>query len=570
VLSIAMPLLVVVWHLAALAGRPAHLDKIVAELGAYALGNFHEDPMPNHAGTRLLFIKNTENGFGLFFNKIGGRRKQIYEESYKKPGTLSETFLGWSPDDRFFAYGRRGHPWEIVIGDGDTGDALATVRVNSRAVSGDWLSPQTLVFAGDNQVLFAMENAQAKWLGPRPFKYFKDTSHKLPGGRIRNVTAMNADSVVWQQGNVLWSCGENSETPVKIWEATTNTLVEFSFSQAARRMLIHGQDASGRFFADFYPGQPDRPIAITRISAAEYQPDHVTLVNGGKGYAFMSQLNLTNILVIKSDQTHAPVKLRWPDQIAGFTAGQQEIFVTSSLSAGPVEIDRYDLASGATECAVPNAEEHFDYATNCVIARNQITNAAGDTLTYYLYAPPERAANQKHPLVIGILGVGQPGFAWGAYYEAFANCGNYYAYIERYHRESFLTEDVLSVYESLAQRPEIDTNNVYLYGVSVGAPAVYELLEGNPARWRGAVLFNPVGLPDPSRIAGTRLLIDTGDSDRVFGKEGSQVPMRFQDEAAKAGTTVTLLIHPSTGHVLRTPSGGRERLREALIFFDAQ
>jgi hypothetical protein len=95
---------------------------------------------------------------------------------------------------------------------------------------------------------------------------------------------------------------------------------------------------------------------------------------------------------------------------------------------------------------------------------------------------------------------------------------------------------------------------------------VYELLERSPKLWRGAILFSPTHFPDPSHVPGLRMFVDNGGADPNFGKAGMKVPMDFQDNAAKAGIPVTLLIHPGLGHTFRMPVGERERMREALIF----
>lgn len=223
----------------------------------------------------------------------------------------------------------------------------------------------------------------------------------------------------------------------------------------------------------------------------------------------------------------------------------------------------YDMASGTAACVVPNSDEHFPDQTNCEIERGQVTNASGDTLTYYLYKP-HLGGRKRHPLILGILGRGPPGFDWGAMHEAFGDWGYYYAYVERYNRPLSAdqwADDVLTVYQTLAKRRGIDTNNVYLYGVSAGAQSVYELLENEPGLWRGAVLLSPAGFPEVSEISGKRFFVDLGGSD-----QGTTVPTRFLDGAARMGIPVTLLMHAGYGHVFNSTSVERERMRQALIF----
>ncbi len=567
VLTVVIPPLVIFWHLATLAERPAHFDKIVSDLGSATLGRFYTI-MSDHSGARLVFMQATETGYGIFLDIIGeGKRKLIDEDPNTQPGSPNRTLLGWSPDDRYFAFSRYNNHWEIVICDGDTGATVSTVPVNDRVAFGTWLSPQTLCIASQARVLFAIQHSQGKWSQPSPFKYFTDRSHKLPNEPIQCMTTFDANSVVWKQGNTIWSCGKDSDGPVKVWDSNTNELIQFSFSQAANRFLVNYYNQNGQFLADFHPYRPEVLTAITKVNTSEYHLGYLSLINDGKGYTFMSQIGTSNIMVTKLDDSHPPVRFQWPDQFSRFVPGQHEIFVASSLNHGPTGIGRYDLASASAECVVPRSDKNSYYLTNATAECNRITNASGKTLTCYLYKPPRRSSVRKHPLIIGIDGIAPVGFAWNPNYQAFADCGYYYMYVERYQRNySQWGEDVLAVYKSLAKRPDIDTNRVYLLGISAGADTVSELLTEKPKLWRGAILWSGGGLPDPSELSCDRIFLDGGGNDPGLRKTAIQ----SQNEAAKMGIPVTLLIHPGLDHMLdRMPSAEKERLRDTLIFLNA-
>ncbi|HEV2329993.1 MAG TPA: hypothetical protein VGY56_14525 [Verrucomicrobiae bacterium] len=322
VLTIAVPLLVVAWHLVALAGRPAHLNEIVDALGSTSNYTFYNNPLPDNNGDRLLFIQSNENGYGVFLSVIGGaHRKPLDEETYQQTTWPTENLLGWSPDDRFFAYGRRRDAsWQIVICDGNTGEELAVFLMAPRPVLGAWLSPNTFVYADQNNVIFSIENSQGKWLEPKTFRYFLDKSHTLPNAPMRNLVAFDDDSVVWPQGSAVWSCGKNSDAPAKIWDCTTNRFLEFSYSRAARRFLLHCADANGQFFTSFFLDRRDTPSSISRINVGEYNPSHVTLINDGKGYAFLSPIATSNELVIKLDDFRDAFQCQWFDRVEAFAA----------------------------------------------------------------------------------------------------------------------------------------------------------------------------------------------------------------------------------------------------------
>jgi hypothetical protein len=85
-----------IWHLAALAGRPSHFEKIVSTLGSATIGRFNT-LMPDNAGMRLVFLQSTETGHGLFLCKIGeGKRKLLCEELYAQPGAPRQILLAGS------------------------------------------------------------------------------------------------------------------------------------------------------------------------------------------------------------------------------------------------------------------------------------------------------------------------------------------------------------------------------------------------------------------------------------------------------------------------------------------
>jgi hypothetical protein len=243
--------------------------------------------------------------------------------------------------------------------------------------------------------------------------------------------------------------------------------------------------------------------------------------------------------------------------------GRNEFAVASLYGEAPA-IWQHVSDSQTPRCVVPNVEKPFRYVKNAPIEEGLVTNAAGDKLTYYLLTPANNVAGARHPLVLAILGMNEMGFTWSHNHEAFANCGAYFVSVDRRGRgyEQW-AKDVLSIYQALACRLAVDTNDVWLYADSVGAAPVYSLLYDQPALWRGAILFSPGGFPDPAQVRHKRLFFDCGGSDGDLAQRATQ----FQDEAAKEGTPITLLIHPGLQHTYRLPQLERERMREALVVF---
>jgi dipeptidyl aminopeptidase/acylaminoacyl peptidase len=205
---------------------------------------------------------------------------------------------------------------------------------------------------------------------------------------------------------------------------------------------------------------------LTRINREELRPNHLSLINDGAGYAFLTQTgSRPDTLVIKPDDSHPSAEIQWQDQVRYFTAGKAALYVVSSLNDQPPGIWRYDLASGSTVCVVANVEKPFRYALNSRMTTETLTNGTGEQLTCYLLSPAHLMGKVKHPLVIGILGNQEMGFSWSANHEAIANCGAYFVNVDRHERDaSKWADDAFAAYEALAKRPEIDTNQAVVIG----------------------------------------------------------------------------------------------------------
>src|SRR5436190_5508712 len=113
---IVVPLFIVCWH-AAVVHRAAHpepvaaresspsvapkssanLQQIAKEVGS--IRKFIGTPVPNHAGTKILFKQTTDTGVGMFFSEVpNGHRQLVYEQPEKDYHAHDVMFLGWSSD----------------------------------------------------------------------------------------------------------------------------------------------------------------------------------------------------------------------------------------------------------------------------------------------------------------------------------------------------------------------------------------------------------------------------------------------------------------------------------------
>jgi len=584
VLTVLVPLLVIACHLFAKTKYPTHMREMVEELGSILV--FAGRPLPNNSATKLVFIQyRTNDSWGIYLQDIASGKRTILDilptDTWRE-GVVYEQLrtLGWSPDDNYFAFCRGKHK-EIVICDINSGQTVGVFQVSKPITTGVWLSPQTLA-CSDGQQIYEFIQSGNQWMQPREFVSAEflqkiGVSAEKP---IELLQAFSPDTLLWKQDNSIWSSSKAMEAPAKLWQATTDELVAYSYSQEARKFLLHLRDKQGDYFADLNL-QPagtrsatlqDLAIPLNlvhpeRIESSGYRPTQVRLINHGLGYAYLNESDFSlNTPVVKIDKQHAPVRMPWRGEIKGFAISQQQLFVISSLTNEPAGIWQYDLATGSFRSIVSNQEHPFRYATSQPTTENRITNASGKALTYYLLEPSHFSKNRKTPLVVGVMGKLEKAYNWDRYAQTIANCGYYFMIVDR--RTSDQSEwgdDAVFAYENLIAKADIDTNNVCLLGISVGAGSANELLQTRPELWSGALYYSPNPYPDPLRVIAPRMLIDIGALDQYSGTNGSKAKI-FRDTAASRGVDVKLFIRPDVGHNCRLLSIEKERLHQLAIF----
>jgi hypothetical protein len=443
-------------HLAA--GRNhGKIQHTVEELGSILV--FAGRPLPNHTCSKLVFIQyRTNDAWGICLQEVNtGRRKllDVLSTDTWREGVVYEQLrtFGWSPDDRHFAYSR-GRQKRIVICEVESGKRTVVYEADKAITSGAWLSPQTLVCT-DGERLLEFGQSGAQWTGPRVFTSpaIVDGGETSTNRLVESLQAFSADTLLWQQADAIWSAGRES-VPFNVWQAGQGELVEYHYSQEAGKLLVHGRDPEGDFFAELSPGTPGLRNTLTnqeRVGGDGSHPTQARLINGGRGYAYLNESDFSlNTPIVKVDRSQSPVSLPWRSEIKSYAISQQQLFVISALTNEPTGIWKLDLTSGALEQIASNQERPFQYATSQPPIQNFITNSAGKRLTYYLLGPSHLKPGQKAPLVFGVMGKLEQAYNWDRYAQTIANCGYYLVIVDRRNSEvSEWADEALSVYEAL-------------------------------------------------------------------------------------------------------------------------
>jgi dipeptidyl aminopeptidase/acylaminoacyl peptidase len=590
-IAIGAPLFVFAWHLIALAMRPAHMEAIISEVNSVM---YYTGVWANKAGTRLLVTQDLERGWGVYFCDIAGHpsKKLIFQQRANQGGYWRSEFnrstlvVGWSPDDSLLAYFRN-NTQELVICDGNCGDIVTTNLLSQPFSSAVWLSSDTIIALGPNRILFEIRKSGDDWLPPRRLNCFHTSSNWKPEAlAIEGLAPTSAWSVAWRQGGTLWTYNLDSDAPVKLWDSTTNVLRDFAVLPGTRKFLVSYHNAQGDFLARFYPGQTRQEDLIVEVEEPKtnrFHPSHLALFKGGEGYAFLADERPVPVdvstLVVRSGPDAKPVALPWRypiDQaLNGYAVSSNQVFLVNCQGDEPIGIWKYDPASHTLDSLFKAPDRPFEYARNSAVSTGVATNASGLELRYFLARPAGESPLKKYPLVIGNRGLpsnrGTYHFlatAWEREHESVVNAGAFYLIVDRNGRDfSQWADDILVVFDTLKIKPEIDTNRVYLLGISAGGAVVDSLLQARPQLWRGAIFSFASPQTNPLELRGKRILIDGGGEDGQF-KAGIADVRQWQDDAAKAGILVEFTIHPHVGHAYKSPVWESTKMRQLILMLN--
>jgi pimeloyl-ACP methyl ester carboxylesterase len=111
----------------------------------------------------------------------------------------------------------------------------------------------------------------------------------------------------------------------------------------------------------------------------------------------------------------------------------------------------------------------------------------------------------------------------------------------------------------------MDLGQAYLFGQSAETRYLSQLAVQRPELWKGVILLNPGGLPELSAFPAGRpvpnVLINFGET------EGQERFKRYQEEAARRGISVQVVMHKNLGHfVIQSGEAMLERTRSIIRF----
>ena len=521
---------------------------------------FEQDLSPNNANTRLVFCQNTEAGVGIYFCETdGGKPRLLCEQKEKGNRGRFFSMLGWTPDDSLLACAWPDNQQDqefILIFDGRTGQFLNKIGVDQSLNEFAWLSTESFAYsAAGTSVRVVTKQADGSWVHKR---YFANVATNMD-----NLVAVSPDSVAWRDGAGIWLCNINSGSPEEIWEATTNRLAAFTRAKDGSGFLLNCNDDLGQYLLWFDP-QNKRTVDLGRIGD---QQDYIrnAIWNGrGSSYAYLTNDLAGSAFCIKNAEITTPVTVTWRGGVHSLTLNGDQLFFTGNPEDQPPGVWEYDIQSKTFKCIVSSSSSPLGNRIGSPPMCQMMTNSLGEQRFYHVWAPPHVSPGKKYPILLA-----QELNYWFPCFQIAADSGCYVAVVDRPffytwngNPEHSWVEDIGSLYDVMANNPNVDTNRVYLYACSRETYFLSQLMDDRPSLAKGAILFNPTGLPDVDTLHDKRILLVDGKNDGDATRRLSE----FQDRAAQEGGNITLFLQNDTGHISASRTTAHDQTRQFAKF----
>jgi len=551
-LAIAGALLVLGWKLGVMVPMYFAGGRQAVQLASIL--EFKQDLVLNRSNTSLVFCQDTAEGVGIYFYKVADGKSQLLCEQ-KEKGRRGRwfTMLGWSPNESLFACAVPDdeHDGEqIFLFNGQTGTLESQLGVDIGLEQFDWLANDAFAYATATSVRTVAHESAQKWAHRR---YIPNIATNLTG-----FVAVSADTVAWQDNSGVFMLDLKTSKPQKVWEATTNQLVQFTYVRGTDEFLLNCRDTTGQQLMRLRPGG-GRVISLGPINT---QGDFVRNAywNGrGSAYVFLTNTHEGSALCIKTPDRVAPVIVPWLGGANRPTLSGGQVFFHGYRDGDVPGIWSYDLQSENFKC-VFSCDKSLKKGLVRSSKTGVFTNSLGEQRSYHLTEPVNYSTGKKYPVLLA-----QELNIWFSPFQIASREGFIVAVVDRPYSHTWdgdvphtWAEDVTKLYEVVARHPNADTNQIYLYGCSRDTSGLCQLMAEQPVLAKGLVLFSPTALPNPEALRDKSILIVTGqvaeDNDRLTA---------FQDRAAQSGNAVTLLLQADSGHI---PAAGRTERRRALQF----
>ena len=252
------------------------------------------------------------------------------------------------------------------------------------------------------------------------------------------------------------------------------------------------------------------------------------------------------------------------------TADQKQLFLYGTISNEPTPgIWRYELASAAWRPVISGSDSPSIYNRAVVTTHINLKLPGGGQVTCAIYRQANFDKKKKHPLVIGDTLVTDPIYG-ETFLTSMAACGATVAVVERTWWPVGIQQwpqNVQALYDKLKSDPAVDTHQVYVFAAGDETPYLGQLVDTDPAPWRGLIVTGSGQLPDfsdaPRFQLRPKILICFGE----LLRQGDQLD-GYQQDMLPQGALVNYVVSPGETMRYVGEAAKRERIEamERFIF----
>lgn len=568
-----------VWLGSAAPDLPGNYREIIKEIAA--VQEIYRTPISNRDGSQIAYLRTSDDGLSLFhadFVKGSTNRIEEFDGTQLYQTSLYYKLLGWSPDDRHFAYSRRAGTnmytakAELRLVDASNSLVAASLKTPMPIEHLVWLTPRSLAYLdGENRLHLAkLTGSELKVEKTLELDLDDEIGKQRAPNQRRNLSAtpfvrVDDRSIAYVKNANLWTLDLHEDTRRQISRFESEYGFEWlTYNEETAQFLFCHRESERPFRRQAFSYAPatGEHGRLTQIPLEQGNVVKARWLNSGQGQTRLISQGPSGFLeVVSSSQSSSTKSLFKQGTIRAFTVSGdgKQIFVVGAAGHEPHSIWRYDVAAAHLEQVVATMELPFQETKLVPPSSASIKDEQGRRLSFYLLQPVGFDRSKKYPLVIDGPNQGR----WTHHSQFFANMGAYYMAVNR--RGLFSSDhlqgavnDILTVYEHLKRKSNVDLSRVYIIGFSAGTRVTTELLEGHPEKWAGVILNNAVSFPEvpeqPSSYP--RLLLSMGDSEPTL-----RVADQFIQNAELAGISITHLYHQNGGHTFRGKRLQEERMQ---------
>lgn len=562
-----------------LASRPARVEEIAAAYGSAGL--FYGCPQMDAAGARICYVQQSRSGRAVcVLNLHTGEREEIQEEE-KATLAISLEVWPWSPDGNKFIYaiGDTLFLWAVD----DSGIRLG-LNPGGRVTDLVWLGADRFVCVVNRKRVCHIRLNRGK---------LELAGNYLPVHKNWNLTSLNVmatNAVSWLNSNQIWRLEVNRDwagtnaspgkllavtNPAQVWlDPLRNDIGEFAYSPERGEVLFTCAGGPGEL--ELWRWDPGTQAGGRKMLAKSKTIGQIRWL-GKDAYAYVASKSVENRLLVGSTKEPEPEVLALANVnfLGGPPGGRMVIMGVSSNDISEA-IWEYDLEQRQLKRLVAATASPSALTQRPCIGKGACPMPGGGRADFYIVRPVgyDRHASRKYPVVLGNttfaagnhLYQGRPnGPLWA---QALANCGCFVVVVNRHGWSENIEEwgkPIMGLYSFLAENPEMDMSQVFLFGASAETQYLSKLANERPELWKGLILMNPGGLPELEEFPLTqpvpKMLISFGELERQ-----QERLKHYQEEATKRGISVEVVMHKDASHWLQGQAAVLERTKAILRF----